>query len=362
MDWKIERGLLECYRGESAPEGEGGETELLSVRFYRSNSPKPLTPWKDETFLNAPPISRCELPMWSFFVDLVRSAGTEHTVVLMNADDVGKARRYQLRPSRIVWAWGGSMLMVGITVGGLAAFTPIRTQIPGYGTKTIEESARSNAEQLQSLQDSLASQRRYVDRLRQLITGRIDSVAGTGSGAQRSLPRGDSDRRVRESGQGSGEADRSVHEDLAIAPSVFATAGPDAAEGGNAVPGLSFPLPPPVTSGFPTRDFDAATGHYGVDVAVPEGEDVHAVGDGYVVWADWTRDGGHTIAVQHAGGYLSVYKHNGRLLKRRGERVRAREPVAVSGNTGATTSGPHLHFELWRNGLAQGPASYIAEW
>ncbi|MFB6279329.1 MAG: M23 family metallopeptidase [Salinibacter sp.] len=297
--------------------------------------------------------------MWSFFIDLIRSTGAEHTVLLMDADDVGKARRYRLRPSRVMWAWGGSILAAGLIVGGLVFFTPLRTQIPGYGTEAIEESARSNAEQLQALQDSLAAQRQYVNRLRLLITGRVDSVAQAGAGTRRPSPRGGPGGRAREAEAG---LDRSVHEDPAIAPSVFATTGPGAAEGGNAVRGLSFPLPPPVTSGFPTREFDAETGHYGVDVAVPEGEHIHAVGDGYVVWAAWTQDGGYTIAVQHAGGYLSIYKHNKRLLKRRGERVRAQEPVAVSGNTGAITSGPHLHFELWRNGLAQGPASYIAEW
>jgi murein DD-endopeptidase MepM/ murein hydrolase activator NlpD len=115
-------------------------------------------------------------------------------------------------------------------------------------------------------------------------------------------------------------------------------------------------------NGFPTRDFSAQTGHYGIDVAVSKGESIRSVGDGYVVWADWTQDGGYTVAVQHADGYLSVYKHNGRLLKRIGERVRAAEPIAVSGNTGAITTGPHLHFELWRNGLAQSPRSYVTGW
>lgn len=296
--------------------------------------------------------------MWSFFVDLIRSAGTEHTVVLMDADEVGEARRYRLRPSRVAWAWGGSMVAAGLVVGGLVVFTPLRTQIPGYGTESIEKSARKNAEQLQSLQDSLAAQRRYVNRLRQLITGRIDSVARAGPSPGQSSSTADSDRPVRGPDREGGGSDRSVHEGPAIAPSAFATAGRDE----NAALGLSFPLPPPVTSGFPTRDFNAETGHYGVDVAVSEGENIYSVGDGYVVWADWTQDGGYTIAVQHAGGYLSVYKHNRRLLKRRGDRVRAQEPVAVSGNTGAITTGPHLHFELWRNGLAQGPKSYIAEW
>ena len=73
------------------------------------------------------------------------------------------------------------------------------------------------------------------------------------------------------------------------------------------------------------------------------------MGDGYVIFADWTHEGGHVIVVQHANGYVSVYKHNQRLLKRVGDRVRDREAIALSGNTGEITTGPHLHFEVLIN-------------
>lgn len=86
---------------------------------------------------------------------------------------------------------------------------------------------------------------------------------------------------------------------------------------------------------------------------------VRSIGDGYVVLSDWTHEGGFTIAVQHAEGYVSVYKHNQRLLKRVGDRVRAREAVAMSGNSGEISTGPHLHFELWLDGLAQDPVYYL---
>lgn len=122
------------------------------------------------------------------------------------------------------------------------------------------------------------------------------------------------------------------------------------------------PVRPPVDGGFPTRPFDAQDAHYGTDIAVSEGSQVRSVGPGYVVLADWTQEGGYTIAVQHANGYLSVYKHNKRLLKRTGDRVQAREVLAVSGNTGEMTTGPHVHFELWRNGLAQNPRAYVLGW
>ena len=78
-----------------------------------------------------------------------------------------------------------------------------------------------------------------------------------------------------------------------------------------------------------------------------------------MIFADWTHEGGYTVTVQHADGYLTVFKHNQRLLKRVGDRVRAREAVAMSGNSGEITTGPHLHFELWHNGLAQDPSFYF---
>ncbi|NNE34547.1 MAG: M23 family metallopeptidase, partial [Rhodothermales bacterium] len=118
---------------------------------------------------------------------------------------------------------------------------------------------------------------------------------------------------------------------------------------------------PPV-DGFVTRLLDPTIEHYGVDIAVPEGTVIRSIGDGYVVFADWTHEGGYALAIQHAKGYLSVYKHNQRLLKTAGDRVRSLEPIARSGNTGEVTTGPHLHFELWQNGLAQDPRRYFVEW
>ncbi|MFB6274088.1 MAG: M23 family metallopeptidase [Salinibacter sp.] len=301
--------------------------------------------------------------MWSFVADFFRNLGTERTVVLIGSEEAGKARRYRIRPARLLGVWGGSLLIVGLVVGLLVAFTPLRTQIPGYGTKQIRKSARLNAMRLQALQDSLATQRRYVKQLRQLITGRVASTArpNPAAPAQSSSGRAQPFPTRKEDRTASG-SDRGIHEQPAMSPSVVTASGSTGAVKDAPPLGLSFPLSPPVASGFPTRGFNANTGHYGIDVAVSQGEYIRAVAAGYVVWADWTQDGGYTIAVQHADGYLSVYKHNRRLLKRIGDRVQAQEPLAVSGNTGVITTGPHLHFELWRNGLAQEPESYVAGW
>jgi len=302
--------------------------------------------------------------MWSFLSELVRKPKNVRTVMVLDETEVGQARRYQLRPRRLFLLWGGTLFLAGLIASTLLAFTPLRTFIPGYGTEELRQNARLNAIRVSALQDSLAVQQKYIKRLRQLITGRVDSVAqGSESpGSQQVQPGPEAARRPSAAGS-AGENEAVQGRPSLSSPARSAGergAGPMEASG--RLPSLGLPAGSPVANGFPTRGFDARDGHYGVDVAVSEGTRVRAIASGYVVLADWMQGGGHTIAVQHADGYLSVYKHNKRLLKQTGDRVRVQEALAVSGNTGQITTGPHVHFEVWRNGLAQNPRSYITSW
>jgi murein DD-endopeptidase MepM/ murein hydrolase activator NlpD len=63
--------------------------------------------------------------------------------------------------------------------------------------------------------------------------------------------------------------------------------------------------------------------------------------------------------VQHPNNVVTFYKHNSILLKKEGSRVKAGEALAIIGNSGERTTGPHLHFELWYNGRAVDPSDYI---
>ena len=115
---------------------------------------------------------------------------------------------------------------------------------------------------------------------------------------------------------------------------------------------------PPV-EGMITQKFDEKRHHYGVDVVAKANTKVASVLDGVVVFTDWTIKTGYVIQVQHANDLLSVYKHNSLLLKKQGDHVRAGEVLGVVGNTGEETSGPHLHFELWRAGNPLNPEDFI---
>lgn len=118
-------------------------------------------------------------------------------------------------------------------------------------------------------------------------------------------------------------------------------------------------LLPPVVGYHIAQKFNLKGNHYGVDVVTKENEPVKAVANGTVILSNWTQETGYTIAVQHDGNMISVYKHNSVLLKKIGSFVQTGDILGIVGNTGELTSGPHLHFELWLKGNPVNPEYYI---
>lgn len=115
---------------------------------------------------------------------------------------------------------------------------------------------------------------------------------------------------------------------------------------------------PPVR-GIITKTFEEESGHFGIDIVGKEKEPIKAIYEGKVVFTGWTNDFGHVIVLQHADNLVSVYKHNSALLKKVGNFVRSGEVIALMGNTGELSQGPHLHFELWLDMAPVNPNQYI---
>lgn len=120
----------------------------------------------------------------------------------------------------------------------------------------------------------------------------------------------------------------------------------------------SFPLLTPI-NGVLTRGFDREQRHFGIDLAAKQGTPVHAAAEGYVVFAGWTYEDGNVVIISHGTGYVTVYKHNSSILKTTGTLVKRGELIALVGNTGVTSTGPHLHFEVLKDGLPQDPQEYM---
>ncbi len=295
-----------------------------------------------------------------FWRELLRNSKPETQVMIWRGSRLGAYRRFLPRQFRI-----GTTIFVALSVYtclviGLVMLGLSRGLVPQFNIQELHQNSVLTSIRLQEISDSLALQTQYLTNIQRLMSGDIDStltVAPMPSGLSGASLVDSPDLSPLQSSSpmsGSLQLGLSNVRILSGLPSSSAQVPTSI----NYLASLQLPVLPPVQGIF-TRGFNAEEGHYAVDIATSEGSIVRCIGDGYVIFADWTYEGGHTIAVQHADGYVSVYKHNQRLLKRPGDRVRLRESIAVSGDSGEYSTGPHLHFELWNNGLPQDPASYF---
>ncbi len=244
-----------------------------------------------------------------------------------------------LTPLNLILMLTGTILFFTLLVSALIAFTPIKRYIPGYPDADIRRKAHFAATKADSLEHELAVKQRYLDRIRTILQGGIPGdTAVDGNG--KILSRGDSKATF---------ASRTSADKPPASSSTSHKAGDLA--------GLYF-FPP--IRGSITSTFDIQTGHYGVDITAAQNEAIKSTLDGTVIFASWTNEWGHVIQVQHPNEFISIYKHNSVLLKKTGEKVKAGDPIAIIGNTGELTSGPHLHFELWYKGNAVDPQDLLS--
>ena len=113
-------------------------------------------------------------------------------------------------------------------------------------------------------------------------------------------------------------------------------------------------------NGIVSEQYNTGKEHYGVDVVAKKDAEIKSVTEGTVIFSSWTDDTGYVIGIQHKSNLVSVYKHCSVLLKKVGNFVRAGEIIAIIGNSGKFTSGPHLHFELWYKGNPVNPEGFVA--
>ena len=116
----------------------------------------------------------------------------------------------------------------------------------------------------------------------------------------------------------------------------------------------------PPLKGLVSNSFDKTRGHFATDIVAAPDAAVHSILDGVVIFADWTVETGYVMHIQHDQDILSVYKHCSRLLQQSGNRVFAGDAIAIVGNTGKLSTGPHLHFELWQKGIPRNAENYIS--
>lgn len=255
-----------------------------------------------------------------------------------------------------VWSFRLSQLSVFISLGvfafSLVAFTafiiimtPIRNYLPGYLDVEVRKEIVQNALRADSLERMIEIQNLYLKNVTGIISGTIelDSIREIDS-----LARVDADFEIPRSPEEE-EYVKNFEQEEKYNLAVLNT---------NPLPmdGLFFYKP---VNGVISSHYQADIHHFGVDIAAASKESVLATLDGTVMYAGYDPNQGNVIQLQHKNGFVSVYKHNELLLKEPGEQVVAGEAIALVGNTGKLSTGPHLHFELWYNGKPVNPEDFI---
>ena len=237
-----------------------------------------------------------------------------------------------------------AVILVVLTIL-LIAFTGLREFIPGYPDGNMRQMIAQNALRVDSLENELLKRDRFFKSIRLVLNG----------GDTTSLERSREDTaRYRND---------TIRFQISEQENEF-RAAIEERERFNLSLGMKeqnhdyYHFFPPV-EGIVTQSFDEKKRHYGTDIVAKANAKVAAVLDGVVIFTDWTVKTGYVIQVQHTNDLISVYKHNSILLKKQGDYVRAGEVLGVVGNTGEESSGPHLHFELWRAGNPLNPETFI---
>lgn len=234
----------------------------------------------------------------------------------------------------------------------LIAFTNLREFIPGYPNVEMRRNILMNAIMLDSLEHELEIRDKYFRDLNDVISGRQP----IGSVVLRDSTRDYSNVEFRRSPEDSVFRARVEQEEKYSLSALPAQSG-SGSQQGTSLANIHF-FPP--VKGIISSNFDARTRHYATDIVTQPKAVVSSTLEGTVIMTGWTMETGFVIAIQHANNLISVYKHNARLLKEMGDRVWAGESISIVGDSGELyTSGPHLHFELWHNGVALDPAQYI---
>jgi len=279
---------------------------------------------------------------------VLRDMRKRYRLLVINDQTFEERLSIRLSPLNIIALVAGTFLIVAAITAGTIFFTPISEMVPGYTDEQSWKNTMYAAAKADSLTERLRVYEQYVDHTSRIFAGGVvNDSAGLAPGQASSIDQMDLDPSVEDSlfreRYGQAEAYNIYQDDGGIRNR----------EGLNAIFFFT-PLRGAISSAF-----DPVSDHLGIDVVAPKDEAIKAALDGTVIMAAWTSSAGHVIQIQHANDLITVYKHNSVLLKSIGDKVKAGEAIAVIGDTGELTDGPHLHFELWYRGEPIDPEEHM---
>jgi len=274
---------------------------------------------------------------------LISKLLAKYRLVLLNESTFEERISFKINRLNIFTLLLAFIFLIVFITSTIIFFTPIREYIPGYSSISLQKQANSLSQKTDSLQEIVALNDQYISSLKQVLTGdlkeikySLDSIIST---------EGDDLQLINKSRE-----DSILRQEVEIE---------DKYNLRNIVKDKEYYLLATPLKGNVSQEFSVADNHLAIDIAADTGTAIKSISEGIVLFSEWTTQTGYVIIIDHGNDLTSVYKHNSKLLKKQGDRVKLGEVIAMSGNTGTLTSGPHLHFELWSEGFAIDPKTLI---
>lgn len=237
------------------------------------------------------------------------------------------------------------LLYTGIIVA-IIALTPIKKLLPGYPDANVTSLIYNTREKEEEIIKEMTAWNLYMANIERLMSGEAPLAK------EQITKYIDSTYKVSENYTHS-RADSLLREEVRSGSIVTGASGSISDD----ISDLKFFRP---VSGVISARYNMAANHPFLDIATTENSVVSATLPGTIISDEYTDQYGYTIKIQHAHDLISVYRHNSKVLKKRGDKVNAGTAIAIVGKNGGTEStGPHLHFELWHNGNPVNPELYI---
>ena len=275
---------------------------------------------------------------------IIKRLKNKYRLVILNDASFEERFSYRLSPLNLLTLILSFVVVLIVLVSVVIIYTPLRESIPGYTDVSLREDLTTMVFRTDSLESELLRNSAYLRNIQGALKGELplskDSIYNANQEVillENPLVKSKEDSMLREYVER--EDSYSLTDDKEnISKQIYFFA----------------PL-----KGIITNEFDPSKEHFGIDVVAPKDEAIKATLDGTVVFAEWTVETGYVIQLQHANNIVSNYKHNSVLLKKVGDEVNAGDVIAIIGNSGELSSGPHLHFELWKEGKPINPKEFI---
>ncbi len=282
---------------------------------------------------------------------LVRKLRHKYRLAVLNEQTYEEIFSMRLSQLNVFTSLGSLVIFLIMVTTVIIAFTNLREYIPGYPTGEQRRMMIRNYQRVDSLLFEIERRDNFIADMRAIISGEIPSQAYSRSDSTATKPVNAVTLKTAKSEEDSLFLLQIEEEER------FSLSEKQGRKKDTRLEMMYF-FPP--LKGIVTNKYGDSRGHYGVDVVASPGSRVSAIYEGTVIFSGWTVETGYVIQIQHENQLVSIYKHNGKLLKNMGDRVKTGEAIATVGNSGELTTGPHLHLEMWYAGVPLNPENYLS--